>query len=193
MKPGFLITVLVATVWVCCGMRGGYAAELPYALLAEGEFFSVYADPQVDSEDLLERINFDYFYQLEMMDSQEAGLASPRQILAKTLDGVYLEVCDTLGIGLYSFHGILTILPDRQSLNAEYQALFQKEFSAGSFYVYETNALYVSAGDLSVGLIVHEITHIVLSHYFVVPPSEKLQDILSEYVDYHFRKQLGSF
>ncbi len=194
MKQALLITAIV-WMWVTgCGHFCAHAAGNVYPLVAEGEFFDIYADPRIDIESLLSRVNFDYFYQLEMIGPvKEGGQApSPRQVLSKTLDGIYLVVCDTLGIGLYSFHGNLKIFPDQQSLSDEYRAMFQSDFTERSFYFHETNTLYVSAADLTVGIIVHEIAHVVMSHYFVVPPSAKLQEILSGYVEYHFRKQLGT-
>jgi len=190
MKQGLFITAITG-VLLCCGAGLATAAGQSYPLVTESQFFNVYADPEVDIEDLLTRMNFDYFYQLEMIGPKEEFLPSPREVLGKTLDGIFLEVCDTLGIGLYSFHGNLKIFPDQPALAAEYRELFGAEFSERSFYFHETNTLYVAASDLTVGIVVHEIAHVVMSHYFVVPPSPKLQEILSGYVEFHFRKALG--
>jgi hypothetical protein len=36
----------------------------------------------------------------------------------------------------------------------------------------------------------HEIAHAIMSHYFVVLPSEKIQEVLAGFVEYQLRKNV---
>lgn len=164
-----------------------FAKEKIFPLLSHGNYFSIYAYSGIDSQQLLEKINFSAFsqgYNLKMQDD------SIRDILAKTFDAVYLEVSNALGINVYSFEGDIKIFPDQQSLNEEFFAIFGRDFSERAFYVHEKSTLYFSFEDLTLGVLVHEMAHMIMSNYFVVPPSEKLQEILSGYAEYHFRDYL---
>ena len=50
------------------------------------------------------------------------------------------------------------------------------------------NTIYASAENFKIGVIGHEIAHAVISHYFVVQPSVKIQEVLAGYVEYQLRK-----
>jgi len=39
---------------------------------------------------------------------------------------------------------------------------------------------------------IHEIAHAVISHYFIVPPPAKIQEVLAGYVEYDLRKSTGT-
>jgi hypothetical protein len=57
-----------------------------------------------------------------------------------------------------------------------------------SFYVYDLNTIYVSAGSFKREVLGHEIAHAVISHYFVVQPPMKAQEVLAGYVEYQLRE-----
>ncbi|MFP4472383.1 MAG: hypothetical protein ACLFPX_00740 [Candidatus Omnitrophota bacterium] len=182
--------LIMIVVFVLCAAASVRAQEKQYPLLVESEYFTIYAYPGMDGADLLERINFNIFLQFDKA-LEDSGDAVP-DVLGKTMDAIFLEVGDVLGIALYSFHGNIKIFSDQESLNAEYRALFHDDFFERAFYLHEKNTLYLSHADISMGIMVHEIAHVLMSHYFVVPPSQKLQEILSGYVEYHFRKRTGT-
>ena len=58
-----------------------------------------------------------------------------------------------------------------------------------SYYLHETNTVYISYKDLTLGMLGHEIAHAIISNYFVVLPSAEVQEILSGYVEYSLKKQ----
>ncbi len=37
-------------------------------------------------------------------------------------------------------------------------------------------------------LLGHEMGHVIISHYFVVPPSYRIQEVLTGYVEFQLRK-----
>jgi len=183
------ISAFLVCVFFSAGLCGPlYARGKAYPLIAEGEYFSIYAYPGMDVQDLLEKINFDSFFQVDGLDTV---MDSPRDITAKTFDAVYLEVSDAIGISAYSFTGKIKIFPNQKELSDEFRALFGRDFPERAFYLHEKKTLYFSHEDIHIGMLVHEMAHIAMSNYFVIPPSPKLQEILSGYVEYHFRRRLN--
>jgi hypothetical protein len=53
------------------------------------------------------------------------------------------------------------------------------------------NTIYLSFNEMTLGIISHEMAHAIISNYFVTPPSPKIQEILSGYVEYSIRKKAG--
>lgn len=186
MKKIFVFIILL--IAVCCGRDAVLAQEARYPLLAQSEYFSIYAYPEADTQQLLQKLNFNSFFQV---DGLTLANDSPRDIVAKTFDAIYLEVSDTLGISVYSFEGKVKIFPNQAALNDEYRAIFHQDFSERAFYIHEKSTLYISLEDMTIGMMAHEMAHMIMSNYFIVPPSPKLQEILSGYVEYHFRKLLN--
>jgi len=62
------------------------------------------------------------------------------------------------------------------------------DFRERSFYVFDSNTIFISYQDLTLGMLGHEIAHAVISGYFVVPPPDKVQEVLAGYVEYSLRK-----
>ena len=121
-----------------------------------------------------------------------AAEGAPADRLARTVDALYAEASDILGIHVYSFHGNLKFYPDHAALNEIFQNYFHEDFPQYSFYLHERATLYSSLPDLTLGMLGHEIAHAIISHYFVIPPPARVQEILSGYVEYNLRKSAGT-
>ncbi|MBL7131539.1 MAG: hypothetical protein ISS45_09095 [Candidatus Omnitrophica bacterium] len=157
-----------------------------FALELKSKYFEVHIHKDIDSYKLLRKLNINYFLHLDMT----ALKASPNleSMLRDTLDAIYLEVSDILDMHMYSFRVYLEILPNKNYLSKILQEHSRKEINISSFYFYEKNTIYISAEDLRVGMLGHEVAHAIISHYFVVPPPAKVQEILSGYVEYSLNK-----
>lgn len=105
------------------------------------------------------------------------------------VDTLFLRVCGILDMNLYSFEGNLKICRDTAQLRQIYRGLFDKDLqNKSSFYVYDFNTVYISADDFRIGVLSHEIAHAVISRYFVVLPSVRIQEVLASYVEFQLRK-----
>lgn len=184
MKKIFLITLCVAVLSLCAS--SSFAREMDLLPIVKSEYFSIYGPGDLDVEELLLKLHFNYFLQPDSLLSET--VQAPRDILAQTMDALYLEVSDILGIHVYSFHGNIEFYPDQPSLNEAFKRYFDTDFGERSFYLHEKNTIYLSFQDLTLGMIGHEISHAIQSHYFVVPPPVKVQEILAGYVEYSLRK-----
>jgi hypothetical protein len=79
----------------------------------------------------------------------------------------------------------IKIFKDRYGLNEEFAKIFDKPGDHKSFYIYEHNAIYTSESDIEDSVIIHEMAHAIIDHYFSVIPPETVGEILATYVDAH--------
>jgi hypothetical protein len=117
-----------------------------------------------------------------------AGPSLNGEGLVVALDALYSIVMQALDMNLYSLQGNLKICSDRDHLSRVYESIFGRELKTSSFYINEYNTIYISADDFTKEVLGHEIAHMIISHYFVVQPPQKVAEILSGYVEYQLRK-----
>jgi hypothetical protein len=155
----------------------------------EGKHFAVYYSPQIDLSNLAQQLNLGVSDRILVGGSMEKGFPSGRAF-TNMLDDLFMRACDILDMHLYSFNGNIKICVTQEQLNAIYNNLFGKYLAsyAHSFYVYDLNTIYASAENFKMGVIGHEIAHAIISHYFVVQPPVKIQEVLAGYVEYQLRK-----
>ncbi len=150
----------------------------------DGTYFSIYYQTGLDPLEIARQLDFSSPHLLTGVYS-----SNPESTLAKTVDALFLEVSDILDIHLYSFKGNLRIFRDFQALNAAFYGLYRQSLKTSSFYVYDTNTIYIAADNLRVGILGHEMAHAIINHYFVVSPPVKVQEVLAGYVEYILNKK----
>jgi hypothetical protein len=186
MKKIAAVIIFAVTIFSCAQLT---RAQEEGSLIAEGKYFSLYACGPVNLSGVLAKVNFNY---LLHEDSFGSKTEDTRSMLAGTLDGLYGEVSDILDIHMYTFHGSIRVVPDKESLSALFRQSYGVDIRDPSVYVHEKNTIYISLADLTIGMLGHEIAHAIISHYFVVPPPVKVQEVLSGYVEYNLRKSRNS-
>lgn len=177
-------TIIMLAVLLAGGQA--YAQEERGVLIAQGQYFDLYADANVDAYALLSKFDFNYLVYSSGFAQQDKN--DLKSILAQTLDGLYQEVSDILDIHIYSFKGRLQVVADQAALAAFLKQQFNLDFEERSIYYHEKKIIYISAADLTVGMLGHEMAHAIISQYFVVPPPPKIQEVLCGYVEYTLRK-----
>lgn len=188
MNRFFRIFLFILAAVLACGFS--FAQEDNFSLIVESRYFSVYSYRGLDVYSLLDKLNFDYLVHLNSLSRQDP--ADAIHILAKTLDALYLEVSDILDIHVYSFHGNITIVPDRDSVDSIFKRYAGRKLGERSFYLHDNSTIYISFEDLTLGMLGHEMSHAIISHFFIVPPPAKTQEVLCGYVEYSLRKATGT-
>ncbi|MGE4358144.1 MAG: hypothetical protein AB7E08_06330 [Candidatus Omnitrophota bacterium] len=159
----------------------------------EGNYFSIYYYSGLSPLAIAEKLDFSSPHLQSWSKTEgnysEIEINSPEKILARTLDTLFLEVSDILDIHLSSFKVNLRILYDFQALDSEFYRFYHLNLKSPSFYIYETNTIYISFDNLKPGVLGHEIAHAIMNNYFVVPPPVKLQEVLAGYVEYTLQKK----
>ncbi len=180
----FLLSTAVLAAVLVSG--NGFAQDT-----VNSKYFSLTVRDGVSKAELLKKLRADYF--LQMGPALFAGESKDKDIdalLARTLDAIYLSVSDVLDIHMYSFSVNLEIFPDRSALSLELWPYLNKKIDVPSFYFYDKNKIYISYADLTLGMLSHEVAHSIISHYFVVQPPAKVQEVLAGYVEYSLQKMV---
>ena len=150
----------------------------------ETTHFTVIYSPQLEISDLQQKLNFG---NKDLLLSISPPNKQPN--LGTILDALFNRVCNILDMNLFSYHGTIKICDRQTKLNTIYQHIFDKDLGGmRSFYIYSLNTIYLSADNFSCEIVGHEIAHAVISHYFVVTPSTKIQEVLAGYAEYQLRK-----
>ncbi len=186
-KPGFIICLVIA---FSLGQGNDKALEEDNCkFIADGQYFSIYADPSADAYSITSKLKFDY---LVFSDELLKGADDDqKQLLVKTIDALFLEVSDIIDIHIYSFKGVIRVVPDKLALESLIKQVYGQDFGERSLYYFEKNTIYISQADLNLGVLGHEIAHAIISNFFVVPPPPKVQEILAGYVEYSLKKKHG--
>jgi hypothetical protein len=154
----------------------------------QSSHFAVYYSPQIDAASLAQQLNIRPADEILVGKTSTRGNSSPEQ-LAAMLDTLFMRVCDILDMQLYSFQGNIKICQDYNQLNQIYRNIFDHDLgNRKSFYINDLNTVYISAESFQREILGHEIAHAIISHYFVVLPSVKIQEVLAGYVEYQLRK-----
>ncbi len=164
------------------------AQEERVRILARGKYFDVYASPGLSGSAVRNKLQYWFMPHPDfVLEKRRSG-----DILAQTFDTLFLNVADILDIHSYNFKGRIYILADTKDLNAISFKFFQEKPLSGGFYVPQKKTIYITFDDLSLKVLSHEMAHALMVHYFVVPPSAKIQEILSGYVEFSLRKSMQS-
>ena len=147
----------------------------------ESQHFTIYYAASLDSDELSGRLNIQHLDKIISGSSYENNLGG-------MIDTLFSQVCDILDMQLYSFHGNIKICRDVEQVASVYQNLFDARLNNHSFYVFDSNTVYVCADYFKREILGHEIGHAIISHYFVVLPSVKIQEVLATFVEYQLRK-----
>lgn len=154
----------------------------------EGAYFDVYYDPSVDVADLARRLD------IRASDTILSGVPSGDGTktggeLSDMVDTLFLQVSDILDMHIYSFRGTVKICSGPGHLNRVYLAVFgQDTEQTDSFYVFDTNTIYIAAASFQSSVLGHEMAHAVMSRFFVVAPPAKVSEVLAGYVEYQLKK-----
>lgn len=165
-----------------------FAQEERSRLIAKGQYFDAYGYAGMDISSVLAALDYQSFYPGSSLSSAPEDLYAT---LAKTLDVIYLQTSDILDIHIYSYNGAIQFLPDAAAVDSVFSKYSGRHMHERSFYFHEKNIIYISVQDLELGILGHEIAHAIISHYFVVPPPMKVQEVLCGYVDFNLRKSRG--
>ena len=154
----------------------------------EGKYITVYYPSGLDASRLAEQLDIrpsDKIITGQSLKSKN----SYEEELVQMLDTLFMQVSDILDMHLYSLKTNVKIFKTDVELKDLYNRLFNVNLGdRRSFYVYDLNSIYVSEAAFHPGIIGHELSHAIISHYFVTPAPVKVQEVLSMYVEYNLRK-----
>ena len=147
-----------------------------------GNFFVLYYNPSANLEDLERELTKRPIY---FDQAARYGEVTTQEEICRRLDKLYNRVQDVLGMYPKIPKIKIKIFKNRDELNDEFVKISGKPGDFKSFYVYKYNTIYTSESDIEDSVIIHEMAHAVIDHYFSVIPPETVGEILASYVDAH--------
>lgn len=184
------ILIVVILSLLSAGISFSYEEDgFDIAKKIEGKHFDIYYEPQLEIASLIQQLNISPSDKILIGRSTNQDFFSDAG-LSDMVDTLFIQVCDILDMPLYSFRGTIKICQDYEQLDKIYSNLFNKDLQKQrSFYVSDLNTIYISRDSFKREILGHEMAHAIISHYFVVLPPVKIQEVLSMYVEYQLRKR----
>ena len=184
MRPLFYAVLLL------CLPAAAWAADDGFgdASRIASEHFDIFYKSGVDINTLISQLNISQSDQV--LTGQSIDTASQDKQLASMLDVLFARAGDVLDMHLYSYKGNIKVFATQEQLRDFFYAKYHQDLPCNgvSFYLDDFNSIYISAADFRREVLGHEMGHTVMSHYFVVQPSVKIQEVLAGYVEYQLRK-----
>lgn len=180
-----ILKVAIVLLWVSSGRANAFDDGFVSAQKIQGAHFTIYCAPGVSIPVLIEQLGVGATDAL--LAGKGAGVTEyAAQDFAQTMDTFFIRICDILDMRLYGFQGNIKVCNDQAELEKIYLDLREGNLDPGvhSFYSHSLNTIYVSVAGVTRSILGHEIAHAVISNYFVVPPSVRVQEVLAGYVEY---------
>ena len=154
----------------------------------EGEHFIIDYKNDVDLTSLVEKLKISDTDQL--LTNLKIDHSCAEKELASRIEILFNRASDVLDMHVYSLKGHIKIFADHQQLENFYHHLFQGNLpcTGFSFYLPQYDSIYISAFNFRREILGHEMGHAIMTRYFVVQPSIKIQEVLACYVEYQLRK-----
>lgn len=168
-----------------CLILSAFCQESGLSPLVETEAVTLYAYPDLDLHTLLDNLHYTYFLRTETLFDSQSGAGD---ILARTLEGIYLEVLDLLDIHDYRDHISIKVFPSAEELKTAMQNYPAAAAHPAAFYLAQSNTIYISRDNLNLSTLTDELSQAIIATYFSVPPPSTVRQALCGYVQYHVKQ-----
>ena len=185
-NTAFIVIILsLLSLSVAYGYNDGFGS----AHKISGKHFIVFYTPGLEIPDLVRQLDIGPSERVLVGKSTQKKLTFETELI-DMLDTLFMQVSDILDIHLYSLQGKIKVCRDYSQLSQVYDTLFNADLAnQRSFYIHELKTVYVSVEGFTPEILGHEIAHMIICHYFVVPPPYRVQEVLAGYVEYQLRKR----
>lgn len=154
----------------------------------KSKYFDIYIHQNVDKTGLIKKLQAEYLAHKNSFIPHSGENAD--SLLAAALDMLHLDVCDAFNAKVYNFKTVVEILPDRATLTDIVMKRRGVKVDTPSLYEPGQDTIFISYADLTLGMLIHEISHAILHRYFAVPPSDTIHEILGGYAEYHITNKI---
>jgi hypothetical protein len=154
---------------------------------AEGKYTSINYPSEINTADLIKGLSINASDKV-LTGTPLAKKTSDENELAASLDSLFIQVSDILDMRPYNLKINIKVCRSQDELKDLYNKMFAASLgNQRSFYSYDSGTIYLSVDNFRREIIGHELSHAIISHYFVIPAPVKIQEVLSMYVEYNLR------
>jgi len=179
-----VLVLLLRPSFVCAQSDDGFGS----AHKIEGGHFSIYYKIGVDPRGLIQQMNVSHTD--EILSGLSVDKSSDDHRLSSMAEVLFARASDILDLHVYSYKGSIKIFSTLKELTNYYYKLYHAPGpgSGYAFYVDDNKSIYISAEYFRRDVLGHEIGNAIMSGYFVVMPSLKIQEVLAGYIEYQLKK-----
>lgn len=184
-----ILRLIACLFWVLIPALG-FAADDGFGAASkiDTEHFTIYYKPGVDINNLISQLFVSPTDQA--LTNQKVDTSSPQAQLSSMVEVLFARASDVLDMHIYSLKANIKIFATQQDLTNFYNDLFHAHVpcTGYGFYLDDTRSIYMSAENFRREILGHEMGHAIMSRYFVVQPSVRIQEVLAGYIEYQLRK-----
>ena len=114
--------------------------------------------------------------------------SSPETELAAKCDILFERAEELLDMYPPGIHITLKITASRDTIARVHEGQYGEGTDAIAIYLFEENTVYAWGKEISESVLIHEMAHCILDHYFQVRPPRKIEELLAMHVDAQMRE-----
>ncbi|MDQ7786789.1 MAG: hypothetical protein RDU01_04205 [Thermodesulfovibrionales bacterium] len=81
----------------------------------------------------------------------------------------------------------IILLPSEDEVQAVYKNKYGRSVDYIAFYAPKDRILYISVRDVDIGVLAHEIAHVIIDFYYGISTPTKIHEVLAQYVETHLK------
>ncbi len=184
-----ILRIIACCLWILapalvCSADDDFGA----ATKIDTEHFTIYYKPGVDINVLISQLHVSPTDQI--LTNLTVDTSSPQAQLSSMVEVLFARASDVLDMHIYSLKANIKIFATQQDLTSFYNNFFHAHVpcTGFGFYLSDEGSIYMSAEHFRGEILGHEMGHAIMSRYFVVQPSVRIQEVLAGYIEYQLRK-----
>jgi len=185
-----MILRLIACCWWVLAPALVCAADDDFGAASkiDTDHFTIYYKSGVDINALISQLHVSPTD--VVLTNLTVNTSSPQAQLSSMVEVLFARASDVLDMHIYSLKANIKIFATQQDLTSFYNNLFHQNIpcTGYGFYLDDTKSIYMSADNFRREILGHEMGHAIMSRYFVVQPSVRIQEVLAGYIEYQLRK-----
>ena len=179
---------LALIIWISTVGRG-WAAEAPNDpeennwRRIDSKYCTIWLHPSVEVKQINKRVST-----WRVHPQVKIAKSEPEEVkLTAKFDTIFQRAQEILDMYPAGVHVTVKVLRDRDEVEGIHADRYGYDTDAVAFYDFEDNTVFVAMKDLSEGVLVHEMSHCIIDHYFRVRPPRKIEELLAMHADEHLR------
>ena len=145
----------------------------------DSRYCTFWIEPGIEVEKINDRINVRGIrtrFKVPKDSTNESQLAAKCDILFRRAE----EILDMYPAGI---HISIKVFKDHKKIARIHEKEYGRSVEAIAFYLFQTNTVYAVAKKISEDVLIHEMGHSIIDHYFGVRPPRKIEELLAMHVD----------
>ncbi|MCK9554455.1 hypothetical protein M0R36_01345 [bacterium] len=149
----------------------------------DSAYFTIYVRPDANLKSMEKKLRKrSFFFSAKPTPSY---LKDYEEKIAYRTDIIFNKAKQLLGMAPRCKDIKIVVFRNSRELGEEYYYIFGEKRKYQAFYIHKFRTIYTTEADISDSVLVHEMGHVIVDHYFIVRPPEKIREMLSIYVDEH--------